>query len=202
MKEIVGSSSKVCLIAYTGGHFVCKVFDMFTPFSAGLFYLLYRCFRTVCLFKPVTSRPANSERYAITVYSIHLDMYFMYNTWKVTATSYLITELLLWRYIVCKELMPGHQAVHEYLFAVNEELINLHETLRDIHSVHDLFVWDSLLLYLCSSDCTSWSVWKWDRIYILSASFQWQVHFYRVLLSRIFAMLLACHNVHCSFTSS
>lgn len=42
---------------------MCKVFDMFTPFSAGLFYLLYRSFRKVCLFKPVTSRPANSERY-------------------------------------------------------------------------------------------------------------------------------------------
>ena len=42
---------------------MCKVFDMFTPFSVGLFYLLYRCFNDVCLFKPVTSRPANSERY-------------------------------------------------------------------------------------------------------------------------------------------
>jgi len=50
---------------FLGGHFVCKVFDMFTPFSVGLFYLLYRCFERVCLFKPVTSRPANSERYFI-----------------------------------------------------------------------------------------------------------------------------------------
>jgi cap1 methyltransferase len=38
---------------------------MFTEFSVGLFYLLYRCFRRVALFKPVTSRPANSERYVI-----------------------------------------------------------------------------------------------------------------------------------------
>lgn len=48
-----------------GGNFICKVFDMFTPFSIGLFYLLYRCFDKVCLFKPITSRPANSERYII-----------------------------------------------------------------------------------------------------------------------------------------
>ena len=47
---------------FPGGHFVCKVFDMFTPFSVGLFYLLYRSFDKVCIFKPVTSRPANSER--------------------------------------------------------------------------------------------------------------------------------------------
>ena len=45
-----------------GGHFVCKIFDMFTPFLVGLIYLLYRCFDKVCIIKPVTSRPANSER--------------------------------------------------------------------------------------------------------------------------------------------
>ena len=48
-----------------GGHFVCKVFDVFTPFSVGLVYLMYRAFERVCIFKPVTSRPANSERYLV-----------------------------------------------------------------------------------------------------------------------------------------
>lgn len=45
-----------------GGHFVCKTFDLFTPFSVGLVYLLYLCFERISLFKPATSRPANSER--------------------------------------------------------------------------------------------------------------------------------------------
>ena len=45
-----------------GGHFVCKLFDAYTPFTVGLIYLLHRSFERVCLFKPVTSRPANSER--------------------------------------------------------------------------------------------------------------------------------------------
>ncbi|KAL8185643.1 UNVERIFIED_CONTAM: Cap-specific mRNA (nucleoside-2'-O-)-methyltransferase 1, partial [Gekko kuhli] len=49
----------------TGGHFVCKTFDLFTPFSVGLVYLLYCCFERVSIFKPVTSRPANSERYVV-----------------------------------------------------------------------------------------------------------------------------------------
>ncbi|MFT7813046.1 cap-specific mRNA (nucleoside-2'-O-)-methyltransferase 1 [Arapaima gigas] len=49
----------------TGGHFVCKTFDLFTPFSVGLIYLLYLCFERVSLFKPLTSRPANSERYVV-----------------------------------------------------------------------------------------------------------------------------------------
>ncbi|XP_076353934.1 cap methyltransferase 1 isoform X4 [Tachypleus tridentatus] len=49
----------------TGGHFVCKLFDIFTPFSVGLVYLMYRAFKKICIHKPNTSRPANSERYLI-----------------------------------------------------------------------------------------------------------------------------------------
>lgn len=52
----------MCLFL-TGGHFVCKLFDLFTPFSVGLVYLMYHAFEKVCIFKPNTSRPANSERY-------------------------------------------------------------------------------------------------------------------------------------------
>ncbi|XP_043916302.1 cap-specific mRNA (nucleoside-2'-O-)-methyltransferase 1 [Protopterus annectens] len=52
-------------VVRTGGHFVCKTFDLFTPFSVGLVYLLYCCFERISLFKPLTSRPANSERYII-----------------------------------------------------------------------------------------------------------------------------------------
>ncbi|XP_033102913.1 cap-specific mRNA (nucleoside-2'-O-)-methyltransferase 1-like [Anneissia japonica] len=48
-----------------GGNFVCKTFDLFTPFSVGLIYLLYISFDEVSLFKPITSRPANSERYVV-----------------------------------------------------------------------------------------------------------------------------------------
>jgi cap1 methyltransferase len=48
-----------------GGNFVCKLFDLFTPFSVGLVYLMYLCFDSISIHKPVTSRPANSERYII-----------------------------------------------------------------------------------------------------------------------------------------
>ncbi|XP_059618679.1 cap-specific mRNA (nucleoside-2'-O-)-methyltransferase 1 [Phlebotomus argentipes] len=47
------------------GHFVVKLFDIFTPFSVGLIYLMYKCFRRVAIIKPNTSRPANSERYLV-----------------------------------------------------------------------------------------------------------------------------------------
>jgi cap1 methyltransferase len=50
---------------FTGGHFICKLFDVFTPFSVGLVYIMRFCFENVSLLKPITSRPANSERYLI-----------------------------------------------------------------------------------------------------------------------------------------
>jgi len=64
-----------CLVALsivrTDGHFICKLFDLFTPFSVGLIYLMYRCFRKVSIVKPNTSRPANSERYIVCKWKRH-----------------------------------------------------------------------------------------------------------------------------------
>lgn len=58
-----------CLMALSivrvDGHFVTKVFDLYTPFSVGLVYLMYKCFKGICIVKPNTSRPANSERYLV-----------------------------------------------------------------------------------------------------------------------------------------
>lgn len=47
------------------GSFVCKFFDIFTPFSVGLVYLMYKCFDKITIIKPNSSRPANSERYLV-----------------------------------------------------------------------------------------------------------------------------------------
>uniref|UniRef100_A0A915PVM5 Cap-specific mRNA (nucleoside-2'-O-)-methyltransferase 1 n=1 Tax=Setaria digitata TaxID=48799 RepID=A0A915PVM5_9BILA len=51
--------------AESGGKFVCKLFDIFTPFSIGLIYLMYIVFERISIHKPNTSRPANSERYIV-----------------------------------------------------------------------------------------------------------------------------------------
>ena len=48
-----------------GGSFMCKIFDLLTPFTVGLVYILYKHFREVSIVKPFTSRPANSERYVV-----------------------------------------------------------------------------------------------------------------------------------------
>jgi len=52
-------------IVKTNGHFVVKLFDLFTPFSVSLIYLMYKCFTKISICKPNTSRPANSERYLV-----------------------------------------------------------------------------------------------------------------------------------------
>ncbi|XP_076643921.1 cap methyltransferase 1 [Halictus rubicundus] len=71
IQEILSKQLYLCqclvalMIVKDGGHFVTKLFDVFTPFSGGLVYLMYRCFNEICIFKPNTSRPANSERYLV-----------------------------------------------------------------------------------------------------------------------------------------
>ncbi|KAL0117568.1 hypothetical protein PUN28_010402 [Cardiocondyla obscurior] len=71
IQEILSKQLYLCqclvalMIVRPGGHFVTKLFDLFTPFSVGLVYLMYKCFDSISIFKPNSSRPANSERYLI-----------------------------------------------------------------------------------------------------------------------------------------
>ena len=59
--EIVSALS----IQIIGGHFVCKFFDLYTLFTLKLIYLLKCFYEEVYITKPLTSRPANSEKYII-----------------------------------------------------------------------------------------------------------------------------------------
>ncbi|KAG1692659.1 hypothetical protein DVH05_025137 [Phytophthora capsici] len=49
----------------TGGDFVCKTFELATPAMLELCWILHRCFGRFAVVKPVTSRPASSERYLV-----------------------------------------------------------------------------------------------------------------------------------------
>ena len=48
-----------------GGNFVIKMYDLFTQTSAQLVYLLSLAFDKIIIFKPLTSRAGNSEKYVI-----------------------------------------------------------------------------------------------------------------------------------------
>jgi len=47
------------------GHFLLKVFDVFTKTSINLLYLLSLCYEEINVYKPKTSRPTNSEKYIV-----------------------------------------------------------------------------------------------------------------------------------------
>jgi len=48
-----------------GGHFVCRVYDVYTPFTVGLVYLMYRAFEQIAIFRPESCLPASSEKYLL-----------------------------------------------------------------------------------------------------------------------------------------
>jgi 23S rRNA U2552 (ribose-2'-O)-methylase RlmE/FtsJ len=47
------------------GIFVLKIFDMFSPMTIKIVYILQLFYKHICIVKPSSSRPANSERYII-----------------------------------------------------------------------------------------------------------------------------------------
>lgn len=116
-----------CLVALNvvrnDGHFVVKLFDIFTRFSVGLIYFMYRCFKQICICKPNTSRPANSERYLVC-------------KWKKTSTATIAKYLesinqLLWEYkdtnkdvleLVPLEVINIDQKFRDYIFNSNDDI--------------------------------------------------------------------------------
>ena len=48
-----------------GGHFVLKIFDIYTSITIKLLYLLNVYYNEIIITKPYTSRPANSEKYIV-----------------------------------------------------------------------------------------------------------------------------------------
>ncbi len=66
--QIILSECYVALnILKKHGTFVCKIFDIFTSPMIKLLYLMCTLFEEVHLYKPETSRPANSEKYLVCI---------------------------------------------------------------------------------------------------------------------------------------
>ena len=64
--QLIFSEIKAALqLQDLGGHYVLKMFDIFTETSIHLLYLLRLCYKEVWIYKPKTSRPTNSEKYVI-----------------------------------------------------------------------------------------------------------------------------------------
>ncbi|VDO19331.1 unnamed protein product [Heligmosomoides polygyrus] len=76
IQEIISQRLYLCqmlaslCVVREGGNSLCKLFDVFTPFSAGLIYLMCVAYDQVAIHKPHNSRPANSERWLRTFFSL------------------------------------------------------------------------------------------------------------------------------------
>jgi 23S rRNA U2552 (ribose-2'-O)-methylase RlmE/FtsJ len=76
-----------------GGNFVVKVFDTVTTISAHTLYILAQCFHKILIFKPVSSRPANSERYIICI-NRHRNIESYYQILAKAANTYTNEQFL------------------------------------------------------------------------------------------------------------
>ncbi|GFN74585.1 Cap-specific mRNA (nucleoside-2'-o-)-methyltransferase 1 [Plakobranchus ocellatus] len=134
IQEILSKQLYLCqflvavLVLRTGGHFVCKLFDLFTPFSVGLVYLMNMIFDEVAIFKPVTSRPANSERYIVCkglkpnreavqhyMHLINVDL----NKYMSAVSTKDVVD------IVPLEMLLNDKPFFDYIFQSNEDLAKL-----------------------------------------------------------------------------
>jgi cap1 methyltransferase len=67
--QIIYSECIISLnILRKGGCFICKVFDLFSISMIQILYIMYCSFEQMYIYKPETSRPANSEKYIICMY--------------------------------------------------------------------------------------------------------------------------------------
>lgn len=62
---ILSSILNALYLQKANGHFVLKMFDIFTETSIHLLYLLNDLYEEIYIYKPKTSRPSNSEKYII-----------------------------------------------------------------------------------------------------------------------------------------
>ena len=83
-QEINISKLILCQIAFAiacqakGGCFILKIFDIFTEITLDLIYLLCNLYEEVYIYKPYTSRSANSEKYIVCKH-FRLDDTIFYN---------------------------------------------------------------------------------------------------------------------------
>lgn len=102
-----------------GGNFVLKVFDTVTNLSAQVIYLLSKCYSKVTIFKPVTSRPANAERYLLCM-DRNANITDMFNLLSSAANTYTDDSYLN---NIFAENLPNDFI--KWLTEINDDSVNL-----------------------------------------------------------------------------
>lgn len=112
-----------------GGNFVVKVFDTVTDLSAQIIFALAQCFDQITIFKPVSSRPANAERYVICISRKPQTTHY-FNLLANAARSY--TDTL---YLDNLFLEPLPNRYHQWLTQLNIESVD-----RQLHAAQNILL--------------------------------------------------------------
>ena len=112
MKRLIVCEINIAInVLKKGGNFVIKVFEMYTDFALDVIQLLAMHFEIVCIFKPITSRLFNSEKYIVC-------KSFTGNIKISKANLYNLSETLQINY-VHKFLSTKNQECVKYLSYIN-----------------------------------------------------------------------------------
>jgi 23S rRNA U2552 (ribose-2'-O)-methylase RlmE/FtsJ len=142
------------------GTFVVKVYDMFHPNTIHLISYLRRCFLSVHIAKPLTSRPANSEKYLVCCgydcdegakwLSYVKNMTLLENSEQTCYTSDDAMDLRTWRdimmyntYYVCRQV---------YYIQKTIETIELFECMTTVDRIQA----SSKIIEQNKTECISW----------------------------------------------
>lgn len=176
-QEIISKQLYLCLVLLAvnvirpGGNAILKVFDLYTPFSVGLVYILSKSYEKVSIVKPASSRPANSERYLICQNRLNRDKIF---------GEYLVSiNQVLWEnkhcdydilHIVSKETIQQDTKFYDFIRNSNNDLARRQISgLKSlIGTISNTFKQEPVDPQLVQS--TLWRLWKLDHKSCVSPS--------------------------------
>jgi 23S rRNA U2552 (ribose-2'-O)-methylase RlmE/FtsJ len=124
-------------IQQNGGNFVCKIFDIYTIVTARLIYILTMYYDQIFITKPLTSRPANSEKYIICkgfkgINDVDLDnLYDIIGKWDLNIGNDLLNNI-----IIPNNFMIKLNSYNEYI--TNIQIDNIKQTLYIIENEENI----------------------------------------------------------------
>lgn len=131
-KLIFAQVSFAISMQMTNGHFILKVFDIFTKTTTDIIYLLSTLYKQVFIIKPYTSRLANSEKYIVCKYFKKPQPLLINKI--ISEYSKLQNKLINFNFLNCKLHYYYIIKIEEYnaIFG-NKQLENIRQTIQLIY---------------------------------------------------------------------
>lgn len=136
-----------------GGVFVLKIFDMFSPSTISIIYILQCFYQQISIVKPCSSRPANSERYLICGGFLGLDEAF--KTHNSVSFCYKVLREVVTDFENKKQYLNSINIPMEFLDAITEsnviismkQILNIYKTFMYIDIVSNKNEQDGSIFY-------------------------------------------------------